>query len=147
MLEPYVKQRPEGEIEAQFLNMVEQLTTVTMEGIKEAIVDASPVDTGTYVTSHVVYEGSDVGSIPAFFSSIGRPGGQDESQMRTMAKAKMTTFIQQLDFRQSSFVFGNESEHRGDVEHLWRYEVFRAGASAFPGAVQAARASVGVRST
>lgn len=144
MLEPYVKQRPPGEIEAQFLDMVERLNTATMEGIANAVVDASPVDTGTYVTSHAVYEGDDVGSIPAFYSSLGRAGGQDENQMKTMAKAKMTTFIQQLDFRQSSFMFGNESEHRGDVEKTWGYEVFRAGAEAFPGAVQAAKASVGV---
>lgn len=144
MLEPYVKQRPEGEIEAQFLNKAERLTKATMGGIADAIIDASPVDTGTYVTSHAVYEGTTTSDFPAFYSSLGRPGGQDENQMRTMGRAKLSTFIENLDFRESSFVFGNESEHRSDVENVWRYRVFTAGARAFPAAAQAAKAQVGI---
>ena len=143
MLEPFVRQRPDGEIEAQFMVKVERLTKATMEGLADAIIEASPVDTGTYVTSHAVYEGSTTSDFPAFFSSLGRPRGQDENQMRAMGRAKLSTFIENLDFRESSFVFGNESEHRHDVENIWRYKVFTAAARAFPAAVQSAKAQVG----
>lgn len=131
-----------AEREAQILRQVEKGNTAAMNVIASAVVDLSPVDTATYITSHVIYEGSDLGSIPALFSSEGRDGGQDRGAYEGVALAKMSALIENLDHSQPAFMFGNEAEHRYDVEYTHAYRVFQHARAALPEAVQAARLAV-----
>lgn len=142
MAKVFTKVRPFAERQAQILRQVEKGNSAAMKVLAEAAVEASPVDTATYITSHVVYEGDNLSSIPAFYSSEGREGGQDKGAYAGTTIAKLSAMIDQLDHSQSSFLFGNEAEHRGDVEYVYGYAVFEQAKAAFPAAVEAARAAV-----
>lgn len=139
MVQTTVQMVSMAEREAQLLRQIEKGNTAAMSVLARAAVEASPVDTATYITSHVVYEGSNLGSIPAFYSSEGRDGGQDRGAYEGVTIAKLEAMIENLDHSQPAFMFGNEAEHRWDVEYTHAYRVFSAAASAMPEATQAAR--------
>ena len=142
MVKVISKMVPFAQRQAQVLRQKEKADTIVLSAMAEAAVDASPVDTATYITSHVVYEGDSLASIPALYSSDGREGGQARGAYEGVAKAKLTAQIGQMDFSQGSFLLGNEAEHRGDVEYLFGYAVFDAARGAFPAAVEQARAAL-----
>jgi len=142
MVQVTTKLVPIAERQAQIMRQVERGNIAALNVLAGAAVDASPVDTATYITSHVVYEGDSLASIPAFYSSEGREGGQDRGAYEGVTKAKLSAMIEQLDHTQGNFMLGNEAEHRGDVEYLHRYAVFAAARAAGPQAVQSAKAAV-----
>ena len=144
-VEPIKKIRPVAELEAQLRKNVSDMNSAVLKNLAARAVELSPVDTGTYITSHAIYEGDNLASIPALYSSLARPGGQDYSQFAGTGLAKLTAMIDMLDHSTGSYIFGNESEHRWDVEVPLAYRVFSGTRAAFPDAVRAAKASTGLK--
>ena len=135
MVEITTKIVPFAEREAQMLRQIEKGNTQVLNAMASAAVEAAPVDTATYITSFAIYEGDNLSSIPALYSSEGREGGQDKGAYQGVARAKLSAQIEQLDHSQPSFIFGNEAEHRGDVEYVYKYRVFTAAAKAAPAVI------------
>jgi hypothetical protein len=133
-----------AEMEARFRRTAGAMNAEVLKGLANVVADASPVDTGTYVMAHAVYEGTDLGSIPAVYISLGRPGGQDADMYRGLGRDRLHRQIDALETDEPNFIMGNESEHRRDVERRWYYEVFSQAAAAGPGIVQAAAAKLGL---
>lgn len=104
----------------QLRKVMEVGNTAALKAIASGIADDSPVDTGTYVTSHAIYEGTSLSSIPHLYSSEGRPGGQDMNQMQGIGKAKMHAMVDNADHTTGNYIIGNEAEHREDVEAGYR---------------------------
>ena len=144
-VQPIKKVRSVAEIEAQFKRNVADMNSAVLKNLASTAIGLSPVDTGTYITSHAIYEGDNLGSIPTLYSSLARPGGQDYSQFAGTGLAKLTAMIDMLDHSSGNYIFGNESEHRWDVEVPLAYRVFSGTRAAFPEAVQAAKASTGLK--
>lgn len=136
MAKVFTKVRPFAERQAQILRQIEKGNTKVMAAMVDAAVAVAPVDTATYITSFAIYEGSDLSAIPALYSSEGREGGQERGAYQGVAKAKLSAQIEQLDHSQPAFVFGNEAEHRHDVEYTYKYRVFSAAAKAAPAAIK-----------
>lgn len=133
-----------AEIEARFRRTAGAMNAEVLKGLANVIADASPVDTGTYVMAHAVYEGTDVGNIPAIYDSLGRQGGQDGDMYRGLGRDRLHRQIEALDTDEPNFIMGNESEHRGNVEQRWGYRVFSKAAMAGPSIVKAAAAKLGL---
>lgn len=145
MVEIIKKLRDPGDIEQQFRRNMAEMNSAVLENMASTAVGLSPVDTGTYVTSHTIFDGDSVASVPALKSSIGRIGGQDAGVYRGRALAELSAQIASLDHADGGYVFGNEAEHRADVEDDHGYKVFRDTARSFPSAVAAAKATTGLK--
>ena len=144
-IKPIRKVRPVAEREAQFRRNVAEMNSAVLNNLADTTIELSPVDTGTYITSHAIYEGTNLASIPTLYSSLARPGGQDYNQFAGTGRAKLTAMIDMLDHTSGNYIFGNESEHRWDVEVPLAYRVFAGTRAAFPAAVQAAKVSTGLK--
>ena len=130
-VEPIRKIRPVAERIALLERNVARMNSSVLNHLAKAAVDVSPVDTGTWITSFAVYEGDNLSSIPALYSSLGKPGEQDRSAFEGVGRAKLSAMIDMLDHSTGSYIFGNESEHRHDVEVRWKYQVFSETAKTF----------------
>lgn len=144
-VEPIKKLRTPAEREMQLRRNVEEMNSAVLNNLADVAVDVAPVDTATYITSFAIYEGDSLGSIPKLYSSIGKTGGQDYSQYAGIGRAKLTAMIENLDHSTGSYVFGNESEHRWDVEVALNYGVFKITRENFPVAVRAAKVQTGLK--
>lgn len=145
MVEAIKRLRKPGSVEQQFRRNMENMNSAVLGSLASTAVGLSPVDTGTYVTSHTIFDGDSVSSVPALNSSIGRVGGQDAGVYRGRALAELNAQIASLAHTDGSYVFGNEAEHRADVENEHGYKVFRGTARSFPSAVASAKAATGLR--
>ena len=141
-VEPIRRVRPVAEHMATLNRNVERMNSAVLNNLADVAISMSPVDTGTYITSHAIYEGDNLGSIAKIYSSIGKPGGQDRGGFESTGRAKLTAMIEVLDHSTGNYIFGNESEHRREVEVDLRYGVFRATREAFPEAAAAALAQL-----
>lgn len=145
MVEIIKRLRKPGAVEQQFRRNMENMNSAVLKNLASTAVGFSPVDTGTYVTSHTIFDGDNVSSVPALKSSIGRVGGQDAGVYRGRALAELTAQIESLTHADGGYVFGNEAEHRADVENDHGYKVFRDTARSFPSAVASAKAVTGLK--
>lgn len=145
MVEIIKRLRKPGSVEQQLRRNVGRMNSAVLQGLASTAVGFSPVDTGTYVTSHTIFDGDSVASVPALNSSIGRIGGQDAGVYRGRALAELNAQIESLTHADGQYVFGNEAEHRADVENDHGYKVFRNTARSFPSAVAAAKAVTGLK--
>lgn len=116
-----------------------------LRGLAGAVAESSPVDTGTYVTSHRVEVGADLAAIPALYSSHGKPRRQDQAQYQGISKAKMDGQIGTLPMDREAYVLGNESEHRAIVEDDLGFKVFSTAAAQFDDIVQNVKARLDIR--
>lgn len=145
MVEIIKRLRAPGEVRQQFQRNLEEMNSAVLKNLASTAVELSPVDTGTYVTSHTIFDGDNVASVPVLNSSVGRVGGQDRGAFQGRALAELNAQIESLAHVDGGYVFGNESEHRADVEDRWGYKVFRDTARSFPSAVAAAKATTGLK--
>lgn len=131
--------------EAEIRRLLGAVNEGVLRGLAAAVADASPVDTGTYVTSHRVEVGDDLAAIPALYSSHGKPRNQDRAQYQGIGKAKMDGQIGALPMDREAYVIGNESEHRSTVETDLGYSVFSKAVARFDRIVQDVKARLNIR--
>ena len=86
-----------------------------MTGMADEIVRLSPVDTGTYVTSHNVSNQDRASEAPTQ-SSHGKPRKQSSAAKKAEAAGKLGRQIQTLD-KNKPVYFSNESVHAKFVEY------------------------------
>lgn len=87
------------------------------EKIADAIVDGSPVDTGTYIMAHVAGTGSS--DEDGSRSSHGKPRGRDRSQFTNLARGNLRRSVSAAAVQASSEIwFRNRAWHAPAVEHL-----------------------------
>lgn len=128
------------------LRKVEQdLDLIRTEFLKELateVVRSSPVDTGTYVTSHNIGERSAAGQFTGNIRYIGPPG-QNEQAMQNQALNKVISQIIALPTRQAVVSLSNSSAHANIVEYggaSWRrsgYAVYQNARSRAPSLLKA----------
>jgi hypothetical protein len=95
------------------------------ERIADTIVDASPVDTGTYIMAHKA-SGTDGGSAEADRSSHGKPRGRSTAQFKGLAKGNLKRSVSAAAMQNATEIwFQNSSLHAGRVESLgWPAPLF-----------------------
>jgi len=86
-----------------------------MTGMADEIVKLSPVDTGTYVTSHTVSNRDRASEAPTE-SSHGKPREQSATAKKSEAASRLSAEIQALD-KDKPVYFSNESVHAKFVEY------------------------------
>ena len=85
--------------------------------IAKDIVDASPVDTGTYIMAHVA--GTGATSEDASRTSAGKARGRNASQFKNLALGNLRRSVSAAAIRASSEIwFRNRAEHALEVEYL-----------------------------
>lgn len=102
------------ELEDQITNY----RTYFLQGMAEQVVLESPVDTGTYITSHTISS-----SIPGgMTSSVGKPKNQDWGTYAQIGLDKLFADIDALpDKTLTSIRMSNTAEHAGYVEYELGY--------------------------
>ena len=83
-------------------------------------IGSSPVDTGTYITSHRV----GLTPISTGVSSTGRPRFQDRTQKENEAFSQILKDIDSIPLTRRNIYLYNESEHAQDVEDRHGYAVY-----------------------
>jgi hypothetical protein len=111
-----ISQRDSTDIAERFRERAAEVRSRAAEKIAEDIVNASPVDTGTYIMAHSAQTG-DVGG--AGRSSKGKMRGQDPQQFRNLALGNLKRSVSKDAILSSSEVFfRNLAEHANHVEYV-----------------------------
>jgi hypothetical protein len=100
-----------------FKERAAQLRARVAEKIADAIVEGSPVDTGTYIMAHVAGSGesSEIGSR----SSHGKPRGRDPGQFKNLARGNLKRSVSASAIQAGDEIwFRNRAEHAARVEYL-----------------------------
>ena len=101
---------------------LDSFRTYFLEEMATEIIFLSPVDTGTYITSHVVST-----NIPGnFTSSFGKPRNQDYTTFANEGLSNLYEDIAALpdDANLNLVRFTNTSIHASDVEYLHGYSTY-----------------------
>ena len=102
---------------------LEQRVIDKLEGIIDTTVNFSPVDTGSYVQSHSLDNGS--GTNTRSNSSINKPKGRDIKAEKAKSKATLLDDLNRTDVAGSEYlILRNSSEHATKVEHKHGHKVF-----------------------
>lgn len=89
-----------------------------LQGMAEQVILESPVDTGTYITSHSISSNTPGGMT----SSVGKPKNQDWGTYAQIGLDKLFADIDALpDKTLTSIRMSNTAEHAGYVEHELGY--------------------------
>lgn len=131
--------------EAEIKRLLESVNEGVLRGLANEIGGFSPVDTGTYVTTHRIEAGDDLASIPALYTSHGKPRKQDVAQYQGIGIARMQSQIGALPMDRPSYIIGNESEHRAEVEDRLGHKVFGNAAARFDAIVMNVKAGLGIK--
>lgn len=138
------------QIEADFQTKARALRIAVGERIAETIVDASPVDTGTYIMAHKA-SGKDGGDADADRSSVDpvrKQRGRNAAQFKGLAKGNLKRSVSAAAMQNATEIwFQNSALHAARVEYLgWPAPLFGNPRSFGPGPYRVyakARASVG----
>ena len=132
----------------QFNENVNGLKDIVLKDMAADIAQRSPVDTGTYASSHRVGQRS--GSFKASKSSHGKPESASPASDRDAGLSRMISDIDGLPDGAQNIVFRNEAEHALYVETRgWNgkgpYQVYTAVRNRFNVIVGDAKARLGMR--
>lgn len=115
-----ISQRDTTDLEARFKERAAQLRARAAERIVDAIIDGSPVDTGTYVMAHA----AGVGAVPeiASRSSHGKTRGRSAAQFKALARHNLKRSVSAAAVQAGSEIwFRNRAFHAAYVEHIgWK---------------------------
>ena len=133
-----------------FQQRAAQLRARVAEKIADAIVDGSPVDTGTYIMAHVAGQGAspEVESR----SSHGKPRGRSKAQFAALARNNLKRSVSAAAIQASTEIwFRNRSMHAAYVEFLgWQgtpaYHVYAMAGAAAPQIIRDVALSAGASS-
>jgi hypothetical protein len=105
------------DIAQRFREKAAALRSLVAVKIADAIVDASPVDTGTYVMAHVAGPGSS--GEAATRSSFGKARGRSPEQFKNLAKGNLRRSVSADAILNSPEIFfRNRALHAAKVEYL-----------------------------
>jgi hypothetical protein len=112
-----IRTRDTRDIEAAFRERAAQIRQQVAERIADVIIDASPVDTGTYIMAHA----AGVGALPEIEtrSSHGKPRGRSRAQFQALARHNLKRSVSARAIQASTEVwFRNRALHAAQVEYL-----------------------------
>ena len=101
-------------------DMLEGYRDRYLELMSANLISVSPVDTGTYITSHTL----SLSESPATNSSAGKPGKQPYQPFAQEGFENLLNDISSLGPEAISVVFSNKAEHRDEVEDEHGYLVY-----------------------
>jgi hypothetical protein len=105
------------DIAKRFREKAAALRSLVAVKIADAIVDASPVDTGTYIMAHVAGTGKSDES--ATRSSIGKVRGRNPDQFKNLARANLRRSVSADAILNSPEIFfRNRALHADKVEYI-----------------------------
>lgn len=147
------------DIAERFLQNAARLRARVGDMLADAIVDGSPVDTGTYVMAHRAGTGPSEGV--ADRSSEGKTRGRNPAQFKNLARANLKRSVSAAAVQASGDIwFTNASLHAARVESLgWPaplfgnpgisgpgpYRVYAQARATFPAFVDRAAAELGMQ--
>lgn len=91
-----------------------------LQGMADEIILTSPVDTGTYITSHTLSNGTQGG----FTSSFGKPKGRSFTEYAQKGLDALYGDISAIGDDWTSARFSNIALHASDVEYEHGYAVY-----------------------
>ena len=110
-----IHQRSSDTIERVFKERADALKKRVAEKMADAIIERSPVDTGTYVLAHTARpEATEYETR----SSHGRPRGRNPNQFKALARGNLMRSVAAWPATSNELFFRNVSAHAGRVEHL-----------------------------
>ena len=109
------KRRKSGSVISSAFQLVDGFFEEFMTEMANEVIKLSPVDTGTYVTSHNITNENRASEQPTE-SSHGKPKGQSSQSMKSRAASKLAGQINKLDPNKPVY-FSNESIHAKFVEY------------------------------
>lgn len=140
-----------GQMEQVFRERAAQLKSRVAELIADDIVQASPVDTGTYIMAHIA--GTGASDAAPTRSSVGKPRGRNPSQFKNLAAGNLKRSVSASAVMSAEEVwFQNRSEHAVRVESLgWHdkngpgpYHVYAQARNRIPVHIRAVAAELGM---
>ena len=145
-----ISQRTTQTAEQLFRERAAELRRRAGEKIADFIVDASPVDTGTYIMAHVA--GS--GAMPeiASRSSDNKPRGQNRQQFQNLARGNLKRSVSSAAVQAGGEIwFRNRALHAPEVEYIgWKSRsadhVYRLSAARTPEFIRAVAQEMGFTS-
>lgn len=112
-----ISQKTTQQAELLFKERAAQLRERVGQKLVDAIVDGSPIDTGTYIMAHVAGAGESGES--AGRSSKGKIRGRNPAQFRNLARGNLRRSVSAAAISASAEIwFRNRAEHAGHVEYL-----------------------------
>lgn len=111
-----ISQRTSQNIAERFQQRAAELRERAALKIADALIDNSPVDTGTYIMAHA----AGAGAMPqiADRSSHGKPRGRSESQFKNLARGNLYRSVSAQAIQASAEIwFRNTAIHAPFVEH------------------------------
>jgi len=115
-----ISRQTSADIAQKFRDRAAQVRARAAEMMAEDIVKASPVDTGTYIMSHI----ATTGDAPAggTTSSMGKPTGRSKAQFENLALGNLKRSVSKDAILNSAQVFFfNRAEHAPEVEFIgWK---------------------------
>jgi hypothetical protein len=99
----------------RFYEKAASLRRRVLEKIADAIVDGSPVDTGTYIMAHSVGVGRDSGFV-GDRSSFKKRRNRNANQFRGLARGNLQRSVAALALGATDVYFRNRAEHAYRVE-------------------------------
>lgn len=102
-------------------DMLEDFRDLYLQGMADQLVLYSPVDTGTYISSHSV----GLSEVPKTNSSSGKPRNQPYQAFAQAARNGLFTDIRLLPEGANRVVFSNASFHEDEVEYEHGYAPYR----------------------
>lgn len=120
-----IYQKDSTDIAARFRERAAALRQRVLLDMADAIVDSSPVDTGTYILAHRARTGPvDTGDL-ATRSSHGKQRGVPDAQFRNLARGNLYRSVSAEAIEASGTVFfHNVAEHADIVEWVHGYAVY-----------------------
>ena len=101
--------------------LVEGFRDLYLQGMADQLVLNSPVDTGTYISSHNI----GTSQVPATESSEGKPRQQPYGPFAQAARNGLFLDIRMLPENTNSVVFSNGAFHSDEVEYEHGYAPYR----------------------
>lgn len=129
-----IRTRDTRDLEAQFKARAARIRQQVAERIVDVIINASPVDTGTYIMAHVAGQGAS----PEIESrsSHGKPRGRSKAQFAALARNNLRRSVSAAAIQASNEIwFRNRALHAASVEYLgWKgapaYHVYAVASAA-----------------
>jgi hypothetical protein len=119
------RRRSPAEIVKNFEMQAEALKRRVYEKIANAIVDASPVDTGTYIMAHSAAAGGRDEGFERDRSSKGKLRGRNPAQFKNIARGNLMRSVAAIPVGATDVYFRNRALHAPRVEYLgWTRPLF-----------------------
>jgi hypothetical protein len=141
-----IHRRDSVDIAARFRERAAELRERVLVRMADAIINESPIDTGTYILAHrarAVAGGLDEAGAR---SSHGRPRGVPDAQFRNLARGNLHRSVSSAAVSAATEVFfRNVSEHADIVEYLHGHAVYAQVRNAAPAFIRDAATELGMQ--